>query len=707
MEKKIKDRIMIVYRDRAIIDSIIKILGNDEYDYLTVSSPIEALSQISFKMPKLIISEKNLEYDSGAEFCSKIRKSIKTKLLPFIIIADSDNERDKINAIEKGADAYLTHPIQKDELRAYVKRKLNHYNDFYFLSITDELTGLFKRKEFIKNFDFLVQENKERTISIIMIDLDFFKKVNDKHGHQVGDLVLIKFAEILLKNSNAKFFPSRFGGEEFSILMNDTNKEEAKLKIDEIAKEFQSINFYGSNEKTFNVTFSAGIAEYPTTSIDISGLMSRADQALYSAKKDGRNRCYIFNSYMAHNDRFWEYFENNQNLFHDQDTNDSVTRLPYLPKILEQITEIGDKTNSIGFILIDTLPLIPIPEYYGIKNYEYSIQNIKCVIDKTCNSLYASDIYIAIYKYLGYGFIILFPSLFDFTLNSEKCDELYQEICDQIIKNSKNLPFHITSTYSTIYYKKEEPKEVYIELSRMTSQLDTIRHNTADIFKKYDIENKEIIRNIEYFFSINTIKKVGSLEQIYSLFEVREDKKPFCDLDYFLNASITNEEELIKTIKYLYNKSEEELFIPYIQKFNFDYFYEILEKVTSLKKKICIIFNENYLRKYGDSLFKNKERKYNNFRYGISSFYISRDSLKIITNYEIDIAFFSEYLFKNLEHNKERIKLINGMIMFFDQLGIESVALNIEKESEYNFLKGMNISYFSGTYQPSPENSEY
>ena len=154
-----------------------------------------------------------------------------------------------------------------------------------------------------------INENPGTPISLAIIDLDFFKQVNDIHGHQTGDLVLMELAGILKKHSDHNIFPTRFGGEEFVILFIDIQAQEAKIKTDRIREDFHSIKFTGAANRSFHVTFSAGISEYPSFGNNISVLLSRADQALYSAKKDGRGRTYIFNPVMARNDRFWEYLK--------------------------------------------------------------------------------------------------------------------------------------------------------------------------------------------------------------------------------------------------------------------------------------------------------------------------------------------------------------------------------------------------------------
>jgi diguanylate cyclase (GGDEF)-like protein len=159
------------------------------------------------------------------------------------------------------------------------------------MSNTDGLTRLTNRRSFISrsNAEFSKLKRMPGQIACIMIDLDYFKQVNDNHGHQAGDAVLVQVAQILAKNAREYDEVGRYGGEEFAILLPNTSKENA-AKIAERIRENIEQESIDTGEVTLNVTASFGVSGYPSEGIeDINGLLKRADEALYAAKEKSRN----------------------------------------------------------------------------------------------------------------------------------------------------------------------------------------------------------------------------------------------------------------------------------------------------------------------------------------------------------------------------------------------------------------------------------
>jgi PleD family two-component response regulator len=216
-ETKKRDLILIV-SDKTDLKNIICGVLEDEYRIISASSVPEALSAITLKLPDMFIVDIDLPLQSGIELLKKIREGIKTKLIPFLLLSPESRSGEKIEAMEIGADDYLSYPFSVEELKAVVKLRLNKFKEFYLLSITDELTRLYNRREFIKKFNDEISEFPEKVVSLSILDIDHFKKVNDIYGHQMGDIVLMKLAEVLKSRASENFFAARFGGEEFVIL---------------------------------------------------------------------------------------------------------------------------------------------------------------------------------------------------------------------------------------------------------------------------------------------------------------------------------------------------------------------------------------------------------------------------------------------------------------------------------------------------------
>lgn len=154
----------------------------------------------------------------------------------------------------------------------------------------DGLTNLYNHSAFMGILDTLTKENKD--INMAILDIDFFKKVNDTYGHEAGNVVLKAFAELLKSYESQKIKPARYGGEEFAILFDGFSSDDVFLIIEKIRKDLEAIKF--KELKNNNVTFSAGIAKY-SSDLDITNFIEKADFALYKSKKNGRNQTTMSN----------------------------------------------------------------------------------------------------------------------------------------------------------------------------------------------------------------------------------------------------------------------------------------------------------------------------------------------------------------------------------------------------------------------------
>jgi diguanylate cyclase len=162
----------------------------------------------------------------------------------------------------------------------------------------DYLTGLNNVRQFDKSFNSLSQMTlrKEEDLSLLIIDIDFFKKVNDTYGHNAGDKVLKGLATILVDTCRTYDVVSRNGGEEFSILLLDCSAGKALQIAERVRKNVEVYNFLILEKQSINITISIGIASYPETTDQIDNLPENADTALYQAKKTGRNKVVLFNN---------------------------------------------------------------------------------------------------------------------------------------------------------------------------------------------------------------------------------------------------------------------------------------------------------------------------------------------------------------------------------------------------------------------------
>jgi diguanylate cyclase (GGDEF)-like protein len=225
----------------------------------------------------------------GHEVCRQLRSDIKTSSIYIIMLSAKDKTEERVLGLDVGADSYLTKPYEADELKAHIRVAERTFIDRH-LAMHDALTGLFNRRAFDELVvrELATCERYGDTLSLVTIDLDFFKKVNDNHGHDIGDTVLQELADILRKVSRPSDLPCRWGGEEFSWLLPKTDAGGARQAAERLRVEIESHGFATSEVQTASL----GVAEL-TPGEDAETLCRRADTALYQAKETGRNKVVV------------------------------------------------------------------------------------------------------------------------------------------------------------------------------------------------------------------------------------------------------------------------------------------------------------------------------------------------------------------------------------------------------------------------------
>lgn len=250
----------------------------------------------------LILCDLKMPGIDGLEMLQRLQADPTLCDIPVIMLTGDEAREDKIRGLEIGASDYVTKPFDAAELSARVKvqLKIKSLQDslrasnerLQALANTDELTGLSNRRNL---FEFLPREiqRSSRTgdhLSLAMIDLDHFKKVNDTYGHQQGDFVLQRIAALLLRNSRPYDLAARFGGEEFALVLPETSLASAAKISDRLREEVQRMT-YDAPLENLQQNISIGVAALPHSRIsDIDSLIREADDALYRAKRNGRNR---------------------------------------------------------------------------------------------------------------------------------------------------------------------------------------------------------------------------------------------------------------------------------------------------------------------------------------------------------------------------------------------------------------------------------
>ncbi|MEI8276784.1 MAG: diguanylate cyclase, partial [Hyphomicrobiales bacterium] len=265
--------------------------------------PNEALFSVAEGDYELVIVSLGLKDHDGLRLCSQIRSLERTRNLPILAIAEADNNARLVRGLEIGVNDYLIRPIDKNEMLARVrtqikkKRYTERLRDNVAMSIemaiTDALTSLFNRRYMETHLAALTEQAAQRgkPLSVLILDIDFFKAINDGHGHDAGDDVLREFSLRIRKSIRNIDLACRYGGEEFVIVMPETDMAVAGMVAERIRRRIATEPFpIQQGTKSLEVTISIGIAALGGEGDTAAAMLKRADTALYRAKRDGRNR---------------------------------------------------------------------------------------------------------------------------------------------------------------------------------------------------------------------------------------------------------------------------------------------------------------------------------------------------------------------------------------------------------------------------------
>jgi len=250
----------------------------------------------------LIVVSLGIKAFDGLRLCSNMRSVPEARNTPVLVLVNEGENRKLAQALDMGVNDYLMRPVDKNELMARVRTqlrkkryadKLRHNMQLSLeMAITDQLTGLHNRRYMARHLDTLMKNaGPTKPISFLVMDIDFFKSINDTHGHDSGDEVLRDFAGRISANVRGIDLACRYGGEEFVVVMPDTDTDFAFTVAERLRQSVESVNFPLTRVPGgIKVTVSIGLACSLGGADTAASLLHRADQALYRAKREGRNR---------------------------------------------------------------------------------------------------------------------------------------------------------------------------------------------------------------------------------------------------------------------------------------------------------------------------------------------------------------------------------------------------------------------------------
>jgi two-component system cell cycle response regulator len=274
-----------------------------EHEVEVEPDPNQALFHAADGNYDLVIVSLGLENYDALRLCSQLRSLDRTRNLPILAVTEPDNNARMARGLEIGVNDYLLRPIDKNELlarvrtqvrkRRYTERLRDNFQMSIEMAITDALTGLSNRRYMESHLGTLIEQaaTRGKSLAALVLDIDYFKAINDTHGHDAGDDVLRDFALRIKRSIRGIDLACRYGGEEFVIIMPETDLAVAAMVAERLRRRIAADPFaIAQGTRHIPVTISIGIAGLRGKDDNAASLLKRADEALYRAKRDGRNR---------------------------------------------------------------------------------------------------------------------------------------------------------------------------------------------------------------------------------------------------------------------------------------------------------------------------------------------------------------------------------------------------------------------------------
>jgi two-component system cell cycle response regulator len=280
-------------------------LGDYVEQVVHEADPEVALTRARTGEFDLILVNLSIEAMDPLRLCSSIRSFEETRLTPILAVVRHGDTRKLVRALDIGVNDYVTRPVDRNELTArvltqlrrksYVDQLRSSFQVSLEMAVTDQLTGLYNRRYLASHLSAMFDRAywTGRPLSVMVLDIDHFKHVNDTHGHDAGDRVLKEFADRIANSVRGIDLACRYGGEEFLIAMPDTDLAFASVVAERLRHEIASAKFnLNAGRDELNVTVSIGLSSTENGPEEDSAqkLIKRADEALYEAKSAGRNR---------------------------------------------------------------------------------------------------------------------------------------------------------------------------------------------------------------------------------------------------------------------------------------------------------------------------------------------------------------------------------------------------------------------------------
>ncbi|MFB2923565.1 MULTISPECIES: response regulator [Aerosakkonema] len=293
--QKAEAKILIVDDDLQVLAALSNLLEPWGFHVRTLTDPKQFWQTLQASAPDLLILDIEMPDFSGIELCQVVRSDPRWSELPVLFLSGHNDAAIVHQVFAVGADDYVQKPIIGPELIARILNRLERTRILHRFAEIDELTGTATRRKSIQELERLlnIAKRQNQPLCFMILDLDHFKHVNDRYGHQVGDRVLSLLGKNLKQFFRSEDIVARWGGEEFVLGIYGMKRDLGAKRLNDFLKTWCEQKFTDDNNQTFQVTFSAGVVEYSQDGANLQELYRAADAVLYQAKAMGRNRVLV------------------------------------------------------------------------------------------------------------------------------------------------------------------------------------------------------------------------------------------------------------------------------------------------------------------------------------------------------------------------------------------------------------------------------
>lgn len=289
---KAQFKLVVVDDDPQILAAIQVLLQPWGLKLTTLDDPRRLWDTLDTAAPDLLILDVDMPYVNGIELCQVIRNDPKWNSLPVLFLSSYKDPATVQQVFNVGADDFVNKPIAGTELVSRIFNRLERIRLLRSIAETDILTGVANRRKGTQDLERFLRlaSRHDQPLCFAILDLDYFKRINDEYGHAAGDQVLQRLGRLLLQSFRSEDVVARWGGEEFAIGLYSMTKQAAVKRLSQILNDLRQEEFIEPDGRKFRVSFSAGVVQYPEDGTDLLTLYKKADELLYQAKAAGRDR---------------------------------------------------------------------------------------------------------------------------------------------------------------------------------------------------------------------------------------------------------------------------------------------------------------------------------------------------------------------------------------------------------------------------------